>query len=201
MRNEYLRIKSQLASYSDEQLLQLLSLDDKDAFSEIYGRYFSRMFSMSFDILRHRQGAEDAVQDVFVSLWQRRHRLLIASLGPYLFQCVRYNVIKAFREKKKSNDFYDRLAQVNREVLAEDPVLYHELQMTIRQLMNSHLSEEEHKIYSMSRDLQMTYKEIACAMKVSVKTVEKKLSRSLAKLRPGMKRMLSLVLYFTVTSL
>jgi DNA-directed RNA polymerase specialized sigma24 family protein len=39
-------------------------------FSTTYRRLYPHLFGLAFDILRHRQDAEDVVQDAFLAFWE-----------------------------------------------------------------------------------------------------------------------------------
>src|SRR5688572_6945559 len=114
------------SKYYDEQLLRLLTENDENAFSEIYNRYWKPLYISVQNILHNTDPAQDAVQEVFISLWQRRHTVQIESLKAYLFQAARFQVFKAIRADKAQTNFYDRLAVVSHEIQQEDPVLYKE---------------------------------------------------------------------------
>ena len=75
---------------TDEQLLHLLRKDDKQAFAEIYDRYWEQMSLYVLKITRSSEDACDIVQDVFVSIWKRRYELNISvSVKAYLLKSVR----------------------------------------------------------------------------------------------------------------
>ena len=63
---------------TEEQLLDLLRRDDKQAFAEIYDRYWEQMSLYVLKITRSPEDACDIVHDVFVSVWIRRYELNIS---------------------------------------------------------------------------------------------------------------------------
>ncbi len=66
-------------SYSDIELLDLIRLGDKMAFSEIYSRYWKKVFTVACNKIGHLEDAEEIVQDIFISLWDRRESILIVN--------------------------------------------------------------------------------------------------------------------------
>src|SRR4051794_18127370 len=78
--------------YADDELVQLMGKDDHNAFTEIYNRYWKRLYVLAYDRLRSRELAEDVVQDVLTGLWQRRAQTIIRSLPAYLATANRYAV-------------------------------------------------------------------------------------------------------------
>lgn len=182
-------------SYQDHELLQLIAHNDENAFAEIYRRYSSDMFLAAYNILHHRAGAEDAVQEIFISLWKRRAGLNVRTLKSYLEQSARYYVLRIYQQEKRDDQFYKRLAQVTSDILNEDPVLFRNIQQTLQEIIRS-LPADQQTIYQLNRDHNMTYTDIANHLDISVKTVEKKMSKALKFLRPRMDDLLLITISF-----
>lgn len=173
------------SDHSDHGLLQMLATDDRAAFAELYRRHWKPLFITAANILNDRSTAGDVVQEVFISLWQRRLELKVRSPSAYLQQAVRFQVFKTIRDGRTDTDFQKRLSEVSRDILTEDPLLFKELQHLVEAVIRS-LPEDQRTIFRMNRDENLTYKEIADKLGISVKTVEKKMSRSLRHLRSGL---------------
>lgn len=183
----------QYQTYSETQLLQLMASHDEQAFNEIYGRYAAEMFRNAFHVLRHRQLAEDAVQEVFISLWKRRTQLDVSSLKGYLLNATRYCMLQAFKKIKKDKLLQERLLRITEELRQGDPVIYREIQQALANIL-SQLPEDQQLIYKLNREQDMSYTQIAQHLNISVKTVEKKMSKSLKKIRPGMDILFALLI-------
>lgn len=54
----------------ERELLERIRAGERDAFGELVGRYVSRAMALAMRLLRHRQDAEDLVQDAFLSALQ-----------------------------------------------------------------------------------------------------------------------------------
>lgn len=184
------------ALISDPDLVSLLKAGDRKAFSEIYNRYWKLLYRSGHNILGDENVVSDVLQEVFVSLWHRRNNVEILSLKAYLFQAARFGVLKAIRQQKTDQLFYTRLAAVTSEIVMENPMLFKEQQQLITQLVNR-LPEDCKAIFLMSREENLTYKQIACKLEISEKTVEKKMSISLKIIRSGF----NLELCLAITSL
>lgn len=173
---------SDYIALSDHELLNRMRGDDGPAFTEIYGRYSESLFARAKAILHNSEFTADIVQEAFLSLWQRRKEARIEHLGNYLHQSVRFLVFQSIREGKARAEFFDRLSQVSQELLFTDPLLFKELQSLIPEIMRG-LPEDQQRIFRMHREQQMTYQQIADELKISVKTVEKKMSLTLKSFR------------------
>ncbi len=76
--------------HTDETLLSLVADGDKDAFTMLYRRYWESLFTSAARALRSKTDAADLVQDIFLSIWNRRNDLRITgSLAAYLQTSVR----------------------------------------------------------------------------------------------------------------
>jgi RNA polymerase sigma-70 factor (ECF subfamily) len=170
---------------TDEQLLKKLAENDEPAFAEIYRRYSGVLFTTAYNFLKRRDGAEDAVQEIFLSLWKRRNLLDIRELEGYLKQSVRYYSLRAYQQGKKNPDFYSRLSEITEELAAEDSSVYRDLQELLEKVL-SHLPADQQTIFRLNRVQGFTFPEIAAQLNISVKTVEKKMARSLKYIRENM---------------
>jgi DNA-directed RNA polymerase specialized sigma24 family protein len=94
--NSFIR-KRQVAALNtltDLELVDLLKSDGYAAFTEIYNRYWDKLFVVAYCRLDDELEAEEAVQNVFLSLWKRRENLeLTHSISTYLSVAVKYQVI------------------------------------------------------------------------------------------------------------
>ncbi|QNR85142.1 RNA polymerase sigma-70 factor [Pedobacter riviphilus] len=168
-----------------DELISRLRDGDELAFSEIYNLYWKQLYRTAFTILRDEEGASDALQEMFLHLWRRRKELNIVSLKAYLHQSVRLTVLKAIRSQKVDAGFYKRLAEITTEIIEEDPMIFKDHLHLLQRLIDS-LPADCRQIFLMSREEQMSYKQIAGKLEISVKTVEKKMSKSLKLIREGL---------------
>lgn len=173
------------STYTDEQLYELLQGDDQAAFTEIYQRYWKALYQRAKAMLSDGQLAQDVVQEVFISLWNRRTGVRIEKLQAYLHQAVRFQELKALHRLQSDTAFYDRLASITQDLIHHEPLLYSEMERIVRELL-SRLPEDQRSILRMSREDGLTYRQIAEKMGISIKTVEKKISLSLRAIRKGM---------------
>ena len=67
----------------DTRLMQRVLAGDDEALAELYDRYAARVFGVCVRILSEAQMAEDALQEVYVRVWERAH-LYDAARGNFL---------------------------------------------------------------------------------------------------------------------
>ena len=89
----YSKCKSSLETtelYSDDHLLRLMADNDQAAFTSVYRSYWEPLFVTTVKVIGSKEDAADIVQEVFISLWNRRQQLsLTSSLAAYLHASVK----------------------------------------------------------------------------------------------------------------
>src|ERR1035437_1828865 len=171
-------------SFTDIELIDLLKSGDESAFTEIYNRYWKLLFKTALNILQDFATAQDITQNIFISLWERRSEANIQTIKPYLLQATRFAVCKAIREHQNDKAFYERLAEITVDIINDNPLLFKEQQALLNRLING-LPENCREAFCLSREENLTYKQIAALKGISEKTVEKRISISLQHIRNG----------------
>jgi RNA polymerase sigma-70 factor (family 1) len=170
---------------TDEQLADSLKVGDEGAFTEIYNRYWKLLFYTAYNIIQDQERAQDVVQNVYISLWQRKGDVEIKSLKSYLQQSARFSVLKAIREQQNDARFYERLQEITSEIITDNPLIFKEQQQLLKNLLGS-LPENCREAFRLSREEGFTYKQISSKLNISEKTVEKRVSKSLKYIRNGL---------------
>ncbi|MEO9146496.1 MAG: RNA polymerase sigma-70 factor [Ginsengibacter sp.] len=170
----------------DEQLLQQVAGGNRQAFTELYRRYWEDLFITATKVLRERKEAADVVQDVFLSLWNRRNELNIqGSLAAYLHTSVRYKCIHYIEKNITRRDYLVQLAEVAVSVSspnAEVDLQMKEMQQTINNAV-AKMPPKMQEVYKLSRQEHLSYKEISDYMSISVETVKKHIQHALHLIR------------------
>jgi RNA polymerase sigma-70 factor (ECF subfamily) len=171
---------------TDEQLLGKMAEGDREAFTFLYRRYWEGLFVTAAKTLRGKDEAADVVQDVFLSLWNRRKELNIqGSIAAYLHTCVRYKCINYIEKNITRRDYLLLLTEVeinNFPASAESNLVLKEMQETISKTV-SKMPPKMQEVYKLSRQEHLSYKEIAEYMSISVETVKKHIQHALNLIR------------------
>lgn len=182
------------SNFTDQELQDLLADGDHAAFAEVYNRYWNGLYYTALAVLRQEDAAQDIVQEIFIALWNRRTAVRVQSLKPYLHQAARFQVLKAIRAGRVDQSFYERVARITEQISDTDPAQFRELQEIINALVES-LPDSCREVFRLSREEHLTYPEIARRLKISVKTVEKRMSLALRHFRRGLKESLPLLIF------
>jgi RNA polymerase sigma factor (sigma-70 family) len=90
-------------SLPDEQLVSLLTEGNKDAFGEIYNRYWLILQRRAFKKFQSKEVCEEIVQELFLTLWKRRFDLNIrVSLNAYLNGALQKMIVGIIQQEIKT---------------------------------------------------------------------------------------------------
>jgi RNA polymerase sigma-70 factor (family 1) len=173
----------------DSLFQRVISSDDKEAFQQIFEATYALLCGISFRMTKSVESSEEIVDDVFCSFWRNRQKINITtSFTPYLIASVRNRSLDYMRklknEKSSTLDDASRIASV--ETLASDAMAYEELKDHLSAAIQS-LPLQCRLIFTMSREQELTYKEISIKLGLSIKTVDTQMGRALKHLRSELK--------------
>lgn len=165
---------------------------DQSAFRYFYDRYYVDLCNFVNIYVNQKALAEEIVQDIFVSFWENRLRLQMhRSVKSYLFSASKYRSLNEIRNritrekvferlKKEGHDFQaDRDFQVEEKESYLDPDKF----TAVLHAVIGKLPPKCREIFLLSKNSELSNKEIAEKLDISVKTVENQMTIALKKLR------------------
>lgn len=171
------------STFTDEELTALLKVGDHAAFTEIYQRYWKKLFYIAGKKLNSLDEAEEVVQNIFLSLWNRRETISITStLGAYLTVSVKYWIIKILDKQHHQQKYAQSIAS---NILDDSTQQWLEF-MDLKEILDKYITELPEKcqlVFKMSRNHNMSQKQIAEELNISEKTVEAHLGKAIKTLR------------------
>lgn len=182
-------------TFSEDDILKRLKNDDRKALTLIYNAYWKPLFLSSYNLLKNKELCEEIIQDVFVDLWNNRDKIKIKiSLNSYLYACTRYKVFAQFRKQKVIRvELFEDLEKRFQYATPETKIMHKELVAQIDAVVKT-LPKKCQNVYDLSRNEQLSHKEIAAKLNISTKTVENHISLALKVLRNALGPMLSVQL-------
>jgi RNA polymerase sigma-70 factor (ECF subfamily) len=150
------------------------------AFDQVFRHFFAPLAFYAFRLINDKEIAEDMVQDCFVDLWNRRHRLShIGSIRSYLFRSVHNKVVSYIRKNKKRFGYHgeDAVAPAIDTLIVEAEVMAE----ILRQVNNlPGRMQEVLRLYYLE---QKSYEEISDIIGISPETVRSHRYRAIQLLR------------------
>lgn len=174
---------------SDQQIFELVCQGEERALQHLMHRFWQPLFKTASVTMQDPQVCQELVQNVFINIWRNREKISLKySIKTYLFGCIRYEV---FRSVKKTMNHVEFKNLDEQYVDSFNPLLkmeYAEL-LDYLDLMINQLPDKCKEIFYLSRMEQLSHKEIAAKLNISVKTVENQISIALKRLKQAMQHM------------
>jgi len=143
--------------------------------------YFEGLYRYAFTILKNNDDAKDAVQSVFVKIWEKRAIIdEQQSVQSYLYTSV-YNYCLNIKRKEKVRKEYVQNNQLTPQTNSDQLVTRENIK-TITDALES-LPPQCRLIFFKSRFEKKKYAEIAEELNLSVKTIEAQIGKALKILR------------------
>lgn len=165
--------------------LQIAEFDDEMAFGELFKLYYTRLLLFTEAILKSREQAEEAVEDVFLKLWENRKVLpAINNINYYLLVAAKHKALDYLEKMKKQaiislEDVEVEFGDIS--VNPEDTLISLESVRIIQTIIND-LPPRCKLMFRLVKEDGLKYREVADLLNVSIKTVETQLSLALHKI-------------------
>ncbi|WP_442588936.1 RNA polymerase sigma-70 factor [Pedobacter sp. AW31-3R] len=168
-------------------LFARLKMGDEQAYVEIYHAYSKFLLQAAYHKTRDKLIAEDIVQNIFISIWEKRESLEVKDPRNYLMGCLKFSIINYIRSQVMQNK-YIAFAQ-NSSQENEDTSASLELKdlSSIVEKGISTLPDKTQEIFRLSRFKHQSTKKISVEMNISEKTVEYHITRSLKLMKAYLK--------------
>lgn len=173
---------------SDRSLIESVKTDSHIAYTALVDKYWADLYRHIWQKIKNADEAKDIVQDIFLGLWKNRAKIVTDkrdSIAPYLFSAAKYAIINYFSRPgitiTNENAFYAALNSPSGE-RTDDSLLLKELQQLVDSEVNN-LPERLQVPYRLSREQELTIREIAVNLSMSEQTVKNNITSALHKIR------------------
>jgi RNA polymerase sigma-70 factor (ECF subfamily) len=186
----------------DEYLLHLLRQGSKDAFTCIYERYHKMLYALSYRYLKSQAMAEDAVQHVFVKLWEYRADIFVTvNLRNYLYSMAKNHILNFIRNAHNAVAHNYKIAQAAGTVEDNlfETIERKELMAVFYQAVEL-LPAQKKEICLLKMEGKLSNQEIADKMQLSVNTVKTHYAQAIKLLRVAMSKMFQMALLLILFS-
>ncbi len=173
---------------TDEDLVELIASGDHDAFSNLYDRYFKRVYHFVNRRLNNTADVEETVQEVFINVFSsidsyRRE----APFGAWIFGVTRRTIASRFKKKRHptvpledgdSDKFFSDQGASPVAPSAIETIEFKERVRTIKRLMNNLLTPEQRVLFDMHHVQDRPIQEIAQTLNRSENAIKSNLYRA-----------------------
>ncbi len=175
---------------ANENLLAKVASGNPEAFEELINKYGNLIWSIARRYLSNQNEAEDAVQEIFVALWQSAGRFdpNKASEITFISMITRRRLIDNLRKNNKHKVLKSIEDSLSDDVFSQKSNLEEnaEISLVIRALKKLDIQDQE--LLSLSIYQGYSHLEIAKLLNLPLGTVKTKIRRNLMKIREDIKR-------------
>lgn len=187
------------ARHAEQVAVARVREGDALALEMIFRAFREELLSVAEHVSGSREVGEDVVQDVFLSIWRARSRWQVASsLRAYLRRAVQNTAVRARGSRTRGGAVEARLPELGRDSdgalpdprpTPADQAAFTELTRAAEQAARA-LTPRARDVFLMRRDEELSNRQIADRLGVSVKTVETHMGRALRFMRRRLARWL-----------
>jgi RNA polymerase sigma-70 factor (ECF subfamily) len=185
------------SEFNDSELANLLKEGNQYAYTEIFERYKGLLYKHAFRLLNDQEEANDIIQDLFLTLWQKKTELNFrTSLSSYLYSAVRNRIFDLISHQKVASKYLDSIKVFveQGDYITDEQVRGNELSRIIEKEIAS-LPPKMRKVFELSRQGELSYKEIGRQLNISDKTVKQQAYNAVKILKLKINSYLSLFLF------
>jgi len=167
-------------------LVARIRAGDEAAFEAMFRAYYDPLCRHVAPYLGSQDAAEDAVQGLFVRIWEDRARWVVSDLGHYLYTAVRRRAISQVRRiavQRRAAPLLvlEEIGGAGR-ALPDAEFDAEELRRRLERVLDT-LPPRTRAAFVLSRREGLSYQQVAARMAISPKTVGVHIGRALAALR------------------
>jgi RNA polymerase sigma-70 factor (ECF subfamily) len=163
------------------QTLYLLKQGNEKAFEAVFRKYHAKIYHFVLNILIDKVLAEDITQNVFLSIWEHKEDIIPEKdFSAYLYTIAKNLVFRETEKMLLSFRYEKHIRQIHpdeEDFSTQEIIDAHLLEETILQLIDQ-LPEARKRIFLLHFKEELSNREIAEKLSVSVENVEVQISRS-----------------------
>jgi RNA polymerase sigma-70 factor, ECF subfamily len=175
----------QSTSQDISDLIARCALRDRAAFRILYDRTSAKLFGVALRILKDRAEAEEALQDIYVKIWQRADRFVAGPYSPisWLVAVARNHALDIVRARRPVHDDIDNVPELpDTGPTPEGAAVASDEKMRIETCLETLEPDRADAVRGAYLD-GYSYEELATRHSVPLNTMRTWLRRSLAKLK------------------
>jgi len=184
--------------FSESLIFKKVRAGDLPAFRQLYHVYFQRLYLFAQKFVDSEM-AKDVVQDCFYNFWINREKIEITtSVSAYLFTVIKNRCYKLLKEEQRKTVYEQNFGlKLKQEELqyfinSEKSIFEFDVKDRIGNVMK-HLPVKCAEVFVESRFNGLSNKDIADKFNISVKAVEKQITKALKLFREEFKDIIPVI--------
>lgn len=192
---------AQNSNIDEKKLLLELSQGSELAFTNVYNQYKNTVYSTAFRITKSKILSEEAVQDIFLKIWQNRETLSeIDHFENYLYIISRNHLFNSIRKIAREATLASEINLKETGFIDTDTSIKDEQYNIILNQIVEQLPPQQQKVYKMAKLDGLSHQKIGESLGISTETVKKHMAQALKfirlKISPYMNMFLTFLLFF-----
>jgi RNA polymerase sigma-70 factor (family 1) len=158
----------------------------KESFKILFEKHFGTVRNYLYYRIGDQELATDIAQEAFMRIWEKQLLKSPENSIGLVYKIANDILMSKYRRQQVEIKFQKSIDSDQLDYSPEDELQFDEMQKKYEKAISS-LSENERTVFLMSRNDELKYNEIAERLNLSVKAVEKRMSKALAFLKEEMK--------------
>jgi RNA polymerase sigma-70 factor (ECF subfamily) len=190
-------LESQVTKFTDRQLIAKMVDGDVSGYEQLFKKYYAPLCGFAMKYVRDQEASQDIVQDVFYKLWNKRENMRRdVEIKPYLYVATKNTSLNYLKTSARNIDveeetFGNYFVETR---TAEDEIEFDDLKAKLQETIAA-LPPKCRQVFIYSRYEDMSYKQIAAKLGISVKTVENQMGKALKRLRIGLAKYIKVIVF------
>jgi RNA polymerase sigma-70 factor (family 1) len=161
----------------------------KESFKILFEQHFDTIRNYVYYRIGNEELATDIAQEAFMIIWEKQLIKSPENTIGLIYKIASNILISKYRRLQVEIKFQKSIRSEQFDYSPEEEFQFKELHKKYEKAISG-LSENERTVFLMSRNDELKYNEIAERLDLSVKAVEKRMSKALAFLKEEMKEFL-----------
>lgn len=170
--------------HNEKELFHRIASGEEQAFTLLFLAYSKLLYPFVSDLLGSPTQAEEMIQQTFLNIWLKRDKLRdVDHPRAYIFRIAANECYMSLRKKILARNY---LQQLPDNTISDDHPAAHFSLLEVKELIGEAITQlppTQRQIFCLSREQQLSVKEIASQLELSPQTVKNNLTKALKQIR------------------